>query len=407
MPQPAKPSPDAPGQPLSDEILQSLDANPTTVSKLSKADKYALASRLEAGDPPEIPEPSPEDPQGEPPAETPTPEKPADAAPAEEAKPEGKEKTTSDDEEKPFRKDRKYWKEKSIRDANERNELKMKLDATQRRLRAFEENEAAAKAVKAEKPLDPYDDNEMRSTADKLAKMEKELAGYRDLLKSSAKTEADEIQASLAKKEEVSVFTEISRLQSEFEDLRTEKPFEKLNAEYATWLDRLVELSGFKERMPDTKLPELRSMARELFTEDEDFRREATAKKAKPPKELEKIETILTIHEKKSRDGGNYRANYLDHLAESGSLQDVISRAEQKAALSASNATISAMTRGSKGNEQLTPTDGSSAFPEKAAPEKMMDYIKSLNAKVARGGRMTTEEKATATQYMELLTAAT
>lgn len=396
MPQPAIPGSQASTGSLSDETLALLDNDPSKVSTLSKADKYALADRImkqSAED--DSDEPAPEAPA--PPAE----EADKAAAPEEEKKTETP--SEEDSAEKPFRKDRRYWKEKAQREADEKNQIKQRFEAAERRMAQLAKVEEDVKAVKAEKPLDPYDDSQMKSVADKLAQMEKELAFYREHQKTSAKSEFEETQKSLAKREEESVFTAINRLQSEFEDLKTEVPFERANADYAIWLDKLVTLSGFKEAHPNAGLPELRSMAKELFNEDEDFRKTAIAKKAKPPKELEKIETILTIHEKKGRDGGGYRANYLDMLAETGVLPDVIAKRERDAALKASNATVDAMTRGNKGVNTLSPTDGSSAFSTASAPEKMSAYLKDLNQRVSRGHRMTGEEKAQALTYVQLL----
>jgi hypothetical protein len=243
----------------------------------------------------------------------------------------------------------------------------------------------------------------MTAFATKMAQLEKELAGYREHFKTSAKQEADEAQKSLAKREEESVFTSIARLQSEFDDLRTDQPFEKLNAEYAGWLDKLVTLSGFKDAHPATPLHELRSMAKELYSEDEDFRKTAIARRAKPPKDLEKIETILNVHEKKTRDGGGYRANYLDMLAESGVLPEVIAKRERAAALKASNDTVDAIARGNKGVNTLSPNEGSSSFASNTPAEKMQGYLKDLQARVARGHRMSAEEKAQAMTYMQLM----
>ncbi len=389
--------------PISDETLTQLDQDPVKVKTLSLKDKYALVDQLTAPPAEETPAVVPA------PAETPVkvdpPAEEADkAAAAKEESPDSKDDAPEDEPtEKPLRKDRRYWKEKAQREADEKNRIKQQHEAAIRRLDALKKVEEEVKAVKAEKPLDAYDDAQMTNLATELAQMKKELAGYREHFKSAAKQEADEAQKSLAKSEEESVFTSISRLQSEFDDLRTEKPFEKLNAEYAGWLDRLVTLSGFKEAHPTAPIYELRSMAKELYNEDEDFRKTAIGKRASPPKELEKIETILNIHEKKVRDGGGYRANYLDMLAENGVLPEVIAKRERDAALKASNATVDAMTRGNKGVTTLAPNDGSNSFPDKTPAEKMQAYLKDLHNRVARGHRMTSDEKAQAMTYMQIM----
>ncbi len=251
----------------------------------------------------------------------------------------------------------------------------------------------------------PYDDADMRKHADEVAQLKKELTLLREDMKKQATKEVDDAKQSSQRTEQETVFTAIGRLQSEFEDLKTEQPFEKANADYAQWLDRLVDLSGFKERNPNSSSAELRSMARELYTEDEDFRREAIAKRAKPPKELDKIETILTVHEKRGKDGGGYRANYLDLLAEKGVLPEIMAKKERDAALKASNATIDAMARGNRGVTTLSPTDGSSSFPGATPSEKMQTFLKDLNARVNRGHRMSASEKETALQYMQLMSA--
>lgn len=387
---------------ISDETLAQLDQDPVKAKSLALKDKYALVNQLMA--------PAEDNPAAPAPAETPekvdTPaeegDKPA-AAQDEEPDESKAEVAEGESPEKPIRKDRRYWKEKAQREADEKNRIKQQHEAALRRLDAFRKVEEDAKAVKADKPIDAYDDTQMTSVATKLAQLEKELAGYREHFKSSAQQEADETKRSLAKSEEESVFTAINRLQSEFEDLRTEQPFEKANAEYASWLDRLVSLSGFKEAHPNAPLNELRSMAKELYTEDEDFRKTAIGKRAKPPKELEKIETILNIHEKKVRDGGGYRANYLDLMAENGVLPNVIAKRERDAALKASNDTINAMTRGNKGVTTLAPNDGSSSFPDKTPAEKMQSYLKDLHNRVARGHRMSPDEKAQAMTYMQIM----
>ena len=148
-------------------------------------------------------------------------------------------------------------------------------------------------------------------------------------------------------------------------------------------------------------------MARELYKEDEDFRRDCIAKKAKPPKELDKIETILTLHEKKTRDGGGYRANYLEMLEDSGVLPNVIAKRERDAALKGANDAVDAMTRGSRSATTLTPTDGSSQFPSASAPEKMKAFLKDLGTKVRGGYRMTADDKRLAMEYTELLSGGT
>lgn len=395
MPQAANPGAQTSAGSLSDETLAELDNDPSKVSSLSRADKYALADRLMNQSDEESPDTTPEKAPAAPAEEV-----PETAAPGEEKKTEAPEAKT---DEKPFRKDRRYWKDKAIEEANEKNAIKQRFDAAQKRLDNLAKLEEELKAVKADKPLDPYDDDQMKNVATELAQMKKELASYRDLAKSSAKTEFEESQKTLAKREEESVFSAIGRLQEEFEDLKTEVPFERANAEYANWLDRLVTLSGFKDSHPNAPVAELRTMAKELFTEDEDFRKTAIAKKAKPPKELEKIETILTLHEKKGRDGGNYRANYLDMLAETGVLPEVFAKREREAALKASNATVDAMTRGNKGANTLSPNEGSSAFSTASAPEKMQAYLKDMTQRVSRGHRMTGDEKAQVMTYVQLL----
>jgi hypothetical protein len=401
MPIAANPGTQTSAGPISDETLTQLDQNPAEVSKLALKDKYALVDHLMAPkeETPEAPAPA------EAPAKVTSPAEEADKAAAAETEEPQVSKDEAEDEpaEKPLRKDRRYWKEKAQREADEKNRIKQQYESAQRRLEALKKVEEEAKAIKAEKPLDAYDDAQMTSLATKLAQMEKELAGYRDYFKTSAQQEAESAQKSLQQREEESVFTSIARLQSEFEDLRTDQPFEKLNAEYASWLDNLVKLSGFKESHPNAPVNELRSMAKELYNEDEDFRKTAIAKRAKAPKELEKIETILNVHEKKMRDGGGYRANYLDMLAENGVLPSVIAKREREAALKASNATIDAMTRGNKGVTTLAPTDGSNSFPDKTPAEKMQAYLKDLHTRVARGHRMNSEEKAQAMTYMQLL----
>lgn len=90
-------------------------------------------------------------------------------------------------------------------------------------------------------------------------------------------------------------------------------------------------------------------------------------------------------------------------LAENGVLPEVIAKREREAALKASNATIDAMTRGNKGVTTLAPNDGSNSFPDKTPAEKMQVYLKDLHNRVARGHRMTGEEKAQAMTYMQLL----
>lgn len=379
---------------LTDETLAKLDQNTSEVQNLSLQDKYALADRLMAG------EPAPSSPEEvKPPAE----EKPA--APGEE-----KPTETKPVEETPqaeIRKDRKYWKDKSQREADEKNTYKQKLEAAERRLKALEQSEAEVKAVKADKPLDPYDPEQMKAMADEFAQIKKKLEIYESSQKSSVAQEVDETKKILAKTEEESVFTAIGRLQAEYADLQTERPFEKENADYAAWLNKISELSGLKASNPDAKPQELQAMARELYKEDEDFRRECIAKKAKPPKDLDKIETILTLHEKKTRDGGGYRANYLEMLEESGVLPTVIAQRERDASLKGANAAVEAMTRGSRSATTLTPTDGSSQFPSASAPEKMKAFLQDLGTRVRNGHRMSADEKRMAMEYTELLSGGT
>lgn len=376
---------------LTDEALAQLDKDISGVKNLSLQDKYALADKLMAGEsaapssPEEIKTPAEEKPvaTGE---EKPTEEKPVEETPPVE-----------------IRKDRRYWKEKSQREADEKNKAQQKLEAAERRLAALEKSEAEVKSVKAEKPLDPYDPDQMKTMADEFAQLKKEMALIKGDHKSSVAQEVDETKKTLAKTEEESVFTAIGRLQADYADLQTERPFEKENADYANWLNKISEISGLKASNPDAKPHELQAMARELYKEDEDFRRECIAKKAKPPKELEKIETILTLHEKKMRDGGGYRANYLEMLEESGVLPTVIAQRERDASLKGANAAVDAMTRGSRSANTLTPTDGSSQFPSASAPEKMKMFLKDLGTKVRSGHRMTAEEKRLAMEYTELL----
>lgn len=296
--------------------------------------------------------------------------------------------------------------------ADEANRLEQKLAAARARKEKAEAEFAAFQQLKPEKvPEDYLEDSHQEDVNARLTRLEKENEFYR---KQRAEQEAEEIEA-LAKaaqsKKEAKLFDEVSALQEDekFAAIKMKVPFSKANADYAAWLDNLVQLSGIsKDNLtPDEQknpINSLRNRALEKYESDQSFKESV---KVSPPEELEKLYLILEAHERKRQHGGNLKGHMFEILDEQGILGTVMRRDSQDAARQAANRTAAAMSSKNNDLQLISPDDGIHRKFESdktLTPQLAASFMANLKQKQLDkpGYRMTAEDKAMIAKIREM-----
>jgi hypothetical protein len=251
--------------------------------------------------------------------------------------------------------------QKAAADAANRDEQKLAA-AKARQAKAAAELAEFEKLTPESAPEDYLDDSHQESVHARLTRIEKENEAYR---KYRAEKEAEEIEAltkSTQTRKEAQLFDEVAALQADdkFAAIRMKTPFAKANADYASWLDNLVQLSGVsKDQLTAAELKSptnaLRNRAMARFDSDPDFK---ASVKVAPPEELEKLYLILEAHDRKRQHGGNLKGHIFEILDEQGILGNVMHRDSQDAARTAANKTADAIRTKTTDLQTISPDDG-------------------------------------------------
>lgn len=188
------------------------------------------------------------------------------------------------------------------------------------------------------------------------------------------------------------VFNEINSLQSDYPVLKTKEDFEKLNTQYAEYLDGLVSVAGLKEKeeMKDKDKSELRDIALKMHNTDAVFRDKVKGLGVAAPEglqdkeEMEKYEIITSLYEKTQEHGGTLRGAWLERLDATGQLEKIFNKGKRDAAVEASRRTADAIV-----DDSPTPLGSSDGPGEKPSDtEKMtMDRAKIRSDALTEAGR--------------------
>ena len=361
---------------LTQELLSELDANPHKMSEQPKAIRDAVKAHME----------------------NPTELTSAEAPKTEEVI---VQKTEAPKESEDVVKQRIKQEQKSAADAANRDEQKLaaaiaRRDKAAAELKKFEE-------LKPEKPPEDYlEDSHQESVHARLTRLEKENEFHRKAAQDREAEEIDALTRSTQTKKEAQLFDEVSELQNDpkFAAIRMKTPFSKANADYAGWLDNLVQLSGITK---DSLTPEeqksptnaMRNRALEKYESDETFK---SSVKVTPPEELPQLYLILEAHDRKRRLGGNLKGHIFEILDEKGILGDVMRRDSLDAARTAANKTAEAIRSKTTDLKTISPDDGihrsiesDTTITAKSAAEFMANLKHNQNQKP--GYRMTPEDK--------------
>jgi hypothetical protein len=345
---------------LTDELLQKLDSNEMTINDLSAEQKSALHEHLVKS------KDNPEPPKEEPPAETP--EKKAEVT--EEAL---KGETKEEEHERV-----KKWKEEHKKQADEENRWKQKLEAAKKRTETYKTELDGIKRKEHELKdvdIDPIETEHFKNFVKEVKLENLRLKEQVEFLASKF-GERDELDAKeymdhAEKARENGIFASIKDLQDDAPDLKTKTPFEKLNSDWASFLDKLVTEAALKPedmKMPETADPvevrqKMRDTALRFYNDDKGFREKADRFKPKSlsdDDEMRKYEIIVDLYNRSQRPA-TLKAAWLERLDEKGILEDYNTKAKRDAMIEGSNRAADAMSK-NKPNT-IEPSDGLGVNP--------------------------------------------
>lgn len=308
------------------------------------------------------------------------------------------------------------WQRIKEDNAREVESYRVKAEKAKSRQEQFDQNyQESIKDMKIEAPDDTYDENFMEDYKG-LKKMVLETQKENKLLRQELFSRDDEDFQDATDKsnkaKQKGVFAEIGQLQTEYGDqLKTETPVEKLNADYSGYLDLLVKQAGLnEEKYKDMPTEEKRDLAYDMFEKDPVFRKSATDAGVELPKSLQnetdfkKYEYLMDLHSQKQKDGGSLKGNFLERLSNEGKLDEAITKIKKEAAIEASNKTIDSL-KEPKISEPDT-SDGHGADYSKPSgeitQESMAQRINYL-AEQVQIRRLTPEEEQEQNKYLAIL----
>lgn len=290
-------------------------------------------------------------------------------------------KLATPEEEKPSeQKHEPDLKRKYYEKSNELNTAKQRLEAANKKLEQLE-------TLKLQKPgeykntEDVYSEEALKEMREKVIGLEKAISSFTESEASFIKNEKEKLTEQTKTLEEQNLFLSIQTFQGEAPELKTEKPFQVLNASYAKFQD-------------DVGGPE----AREKFFSDPEFRKAKEAQGIVFPMDdgtWEKYKTLVEVHHfRNEKQYPDYDSAYYGWRKEKGVTIDKI----KEAALRSSQETAKKIVENKLETKTLSPDDGTSSggsgelsepqmlawleahpFPKTAEEKKMqasiMDYV--------------------------------
>jgi hypothetical protein len=332
--------PDAPKEPfkVTDDFLRKLDDKSVKMSDLTSEQRSVVMEHLKADSdaaPAETSKPaeSPKEPEQKA-KETPAPEHKEDTPPLDLAS----------------------LRKNVQKEANEANRLEQLADKLKKQKERKANAEAELKKIREEKaapPTDTLDETHQLDLHQKNQELQKRLERLE-------KDRADEDQAAIDVLEKevnevahAEVFKDLKALQGKYPAIKTETPIEKLNENYTAWLDNLVTTTKVAEQDPKADQSQLRMKALEKWNTD------ATLQQTMPPiAEMDKLDILLKLHQRKQQNGGTVRGYWLEMLEDGNVLDSVVQRARVETAKETNRANVAALTKPE--TETLSPTDGHS-----------------------------------------------
>lgn len=370
---------EAPKEPfkVTDDFLRKLtEEKSVKMRDLTPEQRSAVMDYLKAGEAAE--------PQATPPAESKT--EPEQKPAADGTKPEPK-----DDAQPPKELDLAALRKNVQKEANEAN----KLEQLAKSLKAQKERKAAAQAeldkIRNEKPEPPKDflgDDHQATLHKKNLELEKRLELLEKAREMDDQNTIDRLEREVHETAQNEEFSELKALQGKYPALKTKAPIEKMNADYAAWLDNLVTATKVAEADPKADPTQLRMKALEKWNTD------AALQQSMPPiEEMDKLDIMLKLHQKKKQNGGSVRGYWLEMLEDGNVLDSVVTRAREDAARETNRANVAALTKTE--TETLSPTDGhSSGVPGgEMTLEKAHAIVTNVTTLQRKGIRVTPQQR--------------
>jgi len=379
---------------LSDEVLEALDTGKMAVSELSAEQKIALLDHLKKQ--------KEETPEGEPPP--PLVEKKEEKK---EVEPEKKVEKTN-------------YKDLHKIQADEENRYRQKYEAAKKRTEGFKTGyeEIVKKERQVEGDVDPIDEKGFQEFVKQVKldnqRLAEEVGFLREKLAEKDQFDAEDYLDRAESAREKSLYASIGALQEEYESLQTKTPFQKMNKDWGSFLDKLVKNSGLKAE--DVNVPEgtdpivlnekLRDKALRLYNEDDDFKENSQKllpKSLQDENEMKKYEIIVDLYNK-SQKPASMKAAWLEELDNKGILQESIGQVKRDALIEGSNRAADAMI--TKSPNTINPDDGPGVSPSNAKGSMSFEVAKATVMQITEALKqrsLTDEERSLQMKAMEVL----
>lgn len=336
---------------LTEEMVADFDKNPHKIAEAPREIRQALRDRI--GKPPA------DDAAGDSGAPDPAGEKPA--APETPAEPMGE--PAKEEGQKPESVEEKRARLRAM--DNEANTIEQRIAAAQRRLaKAKEKEDEFKKANPDTKPADYLEESHQAGLHSKVTELEALVHSLRSQVQERDQEEIETLTRSKATTAENKISAEIDMLMEDpkFTAARMKKSFAQANAEYAGWLDNLVQLSGLnQDTLSDEEkanpVQALRAKALAKYEEDPTFK---STVKVSPPEEMDKLSFWLEAYGRKGKHGGTIKGHLFEILDEAGVLEEGFQRGQHNAARTAANKTVDAIRKQDEEITTIAPTDGAS-----------------------------------------------
>lgn len=289
--------------------------------------------------------------------------------------------------------------------ADEANTAEQKVKAAQAR------NEKAKKALEdaskteVKLPDELLSEDNQSSLLKRLNAIEKRNEALEKILMEKDEEEIRVSESTHRSATEKLRFQEIDEVQDKFSSLKLDETFSEANAKYGAWLTEIEASSGLKEKNPDMRPEVLRTKAVELWNADAEFRKKIGNQ---PPKNLDRLQTLLIAHNKKAEVGGTVMGHLLEHFERTGTLSQMVQRVAQNSAADAASRTAKALKQDTI--SPIGPGDGASrGYASQDGTwtlAKAKSVIQQVNQKQSSGGRATAADKLQLQEALTYLTTA-